>query len=156
MLRQSHPIIYFLISIPLDILLTVDLPPQSFFEDICFNVIAADKKIKFTGIVDSTGKLFFGKHRPNYNNKERSLVVEPVFFYLQYLIPAIRKCQKIPREQRNTKTKTKSKNIRDNSNLQQIRFGLVNFCNGIMKLVVIPIEEEDDVSKRYLCICILK
>ena len=60
---------------PLDILLTVDLPPQSFFEEVCFNVIAADKKIKFTGIVDSTGKLFFGKHRPNYNNKERSLVV---------------------------------------------------------------------------------
>lgn len=137
---------------PLDILLTVDLPPQSFFEEVCFNVIAADKKIKFTGIVDSTGKLFFGKHRPNYNNKERSLVVEPVFFYLQYLIPAIRKCQRIPREQRNTKTK--SKNIRHNSNLQQIRFGLVNFCNGTMKLVVIPIEE--DVSKRYLCICILK
>jgi hypothetical protein len=150
-LRQSHPIIYFLFSIPVDILLTIDLPQQSFFREVCFNVIAADKKIKFTGIVDSTGKLFFGKYRPNYNNKEKSLVVEPVSFYLQYLIPAIRKCQKIPREQRNTKIR----NIRNNSNLQQIRFGLVNFCNGTMKVVVIPIEEEN-VSKRYLCICILK
>jgi hypothetical protein len=132
--------------------MTVDLPQQSFFEEVCFNVIAADKKIKFTGIVDSTGKLFFGKHRPNYNIKERSIVVEPVFFYFQYLIPAIRKCQKISREERNTKTK----NLRNNSNLQRIRFGFVNLCNGAMKLVVIPIEEKGNVGKRYLCVCILK
>jgi hypothetical protein len=150
--KAITPYNIFSLLYPLDILLTVDLPQQSFFEEVCFNVIAADKKIKFTGIVDSTGKLFFGKHRPNYNNKERSFVVEPVSFYFQYLIPTIRKCQKIPREQRNTKTK----NVRNNSNLQQIRFGLVNFCSGTMKLVVIPIEEKENISKRYLCICILK
>ena len=40
-------------------LLTVDLPQQSFFEEVCVNVIAADKKIKFAGIVDSEGRLFF-------------------------------------------------------------------------------------------------
>lgn len=131
--------------------MTVDLPQQNFFEEVCFNVIAADRKIKFAGIVDSKGKLFFGKYRPNYNNKERSFVVEPSSFYFQYLIPAIHKSEKVPKGQRYMKAKSAS----NNSNLEQLRFGLVDFCNGTIKLIVIPLEEEEE-NKRYLCIYILK
>jgi hypothetical protein len=131
--------------------LTVDLPQQDFFQEVCFNVIAADRKIKFAGIVDSTGKLFFGKYRPNYNNKERSFVVEPSSFYFQYLIPAIHKSEKVPREHRYTKAKIPN----NNSNLEQLRFGLVDFCDGTIKLIVIPLEENEK-NKRYLCIYILK
>ncbi len=128
--------------------MTVDLPQQNFFEEVCLNVIAADKKIKFAGIVDSKGKLFFGKHRPSYNNKERSFVVEPSSFYFQYLIPAIHKSGKAPT--RNIRTK----NAKIKSD-RKIRFGLVNFCNGSIRLIVIPLDEEN-VNKRYLCIYVLK
>jgi hypothetical protein len=131
--------------------LTVDLPQQDFFQEVCFNVIAADRKIKFAGIVDSTGKLFFGKYRPNYNNKERSFVVEPSSFYLQYLIPAIHKSEKVPRGHRYMKAKSAN----NNSNLEQLRFGQVDFCDGTIKLIVIPLEENEE-NKRYLCIYILK
>jgi hypothetical protein len=130
--------------------LTVDLPQQSFFEEVCFNVIAVDKKIKFAGIVDSSGKLYFGKHRPGYNNKERSFVVEPSTFYFQYLIPAIHKSENMPKANRDLRTK----DTKINSDRDPIRFGLINFCNGTIRLIVIPLEES--VDKRYLCIYILK
>lgn len=131
-------------------LLTVDLPQQSFFEEVCVNVIAADKKIKFAGIVDSEGRLFFGKHRPNHNNKERSFVVEPSSFYIRYLIPAIHKIEKIPRGSQNATAKKR----RYNSSQHERLFGLVNLYNGSIRLIVIPIEE--NVNKRYLCVYILK
>src|ERR671910_2434336 len=100
----SHNMSFLHLSI--EPLLTLDFSQQNFFEEVCFNVIAADRKIKFAGIVDSTGKLFFGKYRPNYNNKERSFVVEPSSFYFQYLIPAIHKSEKVPRGHRYTKAKS--------------------------------------------------
>lgn len=128
----------------------VDLPQQSFFEEVCVNVIAADKKIKFAGIVDSEGKLFFGKHRPNHNNKERSFVVEPSLFYIRYLIPAIHKMEKIPKRFQNAAARKR----KENSSHPEELFGLVNLCNGSIRLIVIPINE--DISKRYLCIFILK
>lgn len=140
----------FTLLYPSDAILTVDLPQESFFEEVCVNVIAADKKIKFAGIVDSEGKLFFGKHRPNHNNKERSFVVEPSSFYIRYLIPAIHKIEKIPKGFQNATAK-KRKEI---SSQSEKLFGLVNLCNGSIRLIVIPIEE--DIKKRYLCIFILK
>ena len=127
----------------------VDLPQQSFFEEVCVNVIAADKKIKFAGIVDSEGKLFFGKHRPNHNNKERSFVVEPSSFYIRYLIPAIHKMEKIPKRFQDAAARKR----KENSSHPGL-FGLVNLCNGSIRLIVIPINE--DINKRYLCIFILK
>jgi hypothetical protein len=130
--------------------LPVDLPQQSFFEEVCVNVIAADKKIKFAGIVDSEGKLFFGKHRPNLSNKERSFVVEPSSFYIRYLIPAIHKMEKIPKGFQNAAARKR----KGNSSHPEKLFGLVNLCNGSIRLIVIPIDEE--ISKRYLCIFILK
>jgi hypothetical protein len=130
--------------------LPVDLPQQSFFEEVCVNVIAADKKIKFAGIVDSEGKLFFGKHRPNHNNKERSLVVEPSSFYIRYLIPAIHKMERIPKRIQNAAARKR----KENSSHPEKLFGLVNLCNSSIRLIVIPISE--DISKRYLCIFILK
>jgi hypothetical protein len=130
--------------------LTVDLPQQSFFEEVCVNVIATDKKIKFAGIVDSEGKLFFGKHRPNHNNRERSFVVEPSFFYIRYLIPAIHKIEKIPKGFQNAT----AKKSRENSSQRKRLFGLVNLCNGSIRLIVIPIDE--NINKRFLCIYILK
>jgi hypothetical protein len=135
---------------PLDTILTVDLPQQSFFEEVCVNVMAADKKIKFAAIVDSKGKLFFGKHRPNHNNKERSIVVEPSSFYIRYLIPAIHKIEKIPKGFQ----KATDKKRKENSSRPENLFGLVNLCNGSIRLIVIPIKE--DVNKKYLCIYILK
>jgi hypothetical protein len=129
--------------------LPVDLPQQSFFEEVCVNVIAADKKIKFAGIVDSEGKLFFGKHRPNHNNKERSFVVEPSSFYIRYLIPAIHKMEKIPKRFQDAAARKRI----ENSSHPGL-FGLVNLCNGSIRLIVIPINE--DINKRYLCIFILK
>jgi hypothetical protein len=130
--------------------LPVDLPQQGFFEEVCVNVIAADKKIKFAGIVDSEGKLFFGKHRPNQSNKERSFVVEPSSFYIRYLIPAIHKMEKIPKQFQNAAVRKR----KENSSHPEKLFGLVNLCNGSIRLIVIPINE--DISKRYLCIFILK
>jgi hypothetical protein len=140
----------FTLLYPSDTLLTVDLPQQSFFEEVCVNVIAADKKIKFAGIVDSAGKLFFGKHRPNHNNKERSFVVEPSSFYIRYLIPAIHNIEKIPKGFQNAPAKKR----RENSSHRERLFGLVNLCNGSIRLIVIPIDE--NINKRYLCIYILK
>jgi hypothetical protein len=128
--------------------LTVDSPQQSFFEEVCVSVIAADKKIKFAGIVDSEGKLFFGKHRPNHNNKEKSFVVEPSSFYIRYLIPAIHKIEKIPKGFQNATARKRKENSSEKL------FGLVNLCNGSIRLIVIPIKE--DIDKRYLCIFILK
>jgi hypothetical protein len=130
--------------------LPVDLPQQSFFEEVCVNVIAADRKIKFAGIVDSEGKLFFGKHRPSHNIKERSFVVEPSSFYIRYLIPAIHKMEKIPKRIQNAAARKR----KENSSHPEKLFGLVNLCNGSIRLIVIPINE--DISKRYLCIFILK
>ena len=88
----SHNMSFFHFS--LDLLLTVDFSQQNFFEEVCFNVIAADKKIKFAGIVDANGKLFFGKHRPGNTIREMSFVVEPSSFHIRYLIPAIHKSEK--------------------------------------------------------------
>ena len=139
------------LHLSIELLLTVDFSQQNFFEEVCFNVIAADKKIKFAGIVDSNGKLFFGKHRVNNTSKERSFVVEPSSFYVQYLIPAIHKSEKCPKRTRSIQIKKES----HNSNLEELRFGLVNFCEGTRKLIVIPLDEESD-SKRYLCIYILR
>lgn len=133
-----------------DAILTVDSPQQRFFEDVCVNVIAADKKIKFAGIVDSEGKLFFGKHRQDHNNKERSFVVEPSSFYIRYLIPAIHKVEKIPKGFQNATARKRKDNLGQSDKL----FGLVNLCNGSIRLIVIPINE--DISKRYLCVFILK
>jgi hypothetical protein len=135
---------------PSDTTLTVDLPQQSFFEEVCVSVIAADKKIKFAGIVDSEGKLFFGKHRPNHNNREKSFVVEPSSFYMRYLIPAIQKIEKIPKGFQNEAERKRKENSRQPKEL----FGLVNLCNGSIRLIVVPIKE--DINKRYLCIFILK
>jgi hypothetical protein len=135
----------------LDILLTADFSQQNFFEEVCFNVIAADRKIKFAGIVDADGKLFFGKHRPDATNKERSFVVEPGSFYNRYLIPAIHKSEKTPKKRKNTQIN----DVSHNYNLDHLRFGLINFCEGTRKLIVIPLDEEGE-TKRYLCIYILK
>ncbi len=131
--------------------LTADFGQQNFFEEICFNVIAADKKIKFAGIVDANGKLFFGKYRPDVTSKDRCFVVEPSSFYSRFLIPAIHKSEKTPRRRTNT-------NLREMSHTdgsEQLRFGLVNLCGGARKLIVIPILEENSI-KRYLCLYVLK
>jgi hypothetical protein len=135
----------------LDILLTADFSQQNFFEEVCFNVIAADRKIKFAGIVDAHGKLFFGKYRPDSTNRERSFVVEPSSFYNRYLIPAIHKSEKTPKKRKNTQLNDMSHNPK----LEQLRFGLINLCEGTRKLIVIPLDEEGE-TKRYLCIYILK
>src|SRR5215203_3681518 len=91
----SHNMSFLHLSI--EPLLTVDFSQQNFFEEVCFNVIAADKKIKFAGIVDSNGKLFFWKQKRKKYKKEKSLVSEPRFFYLQNLNPANPKNQKNPK-----------------------------------------------------------
>ena len=152
MLLNAKAIISYNMSflhLSIELLLTVDFSQQNFFEEVCFNVIAADKKIKFAGIVDSNGKLFFVKYRVNNTSKERSFVVEPSSFYVQYLIPAIHKSEKCPERTRSIQITKESQH----SNLEQLRFGLVNFCEGTRKLIVIRLDEESD-SKRYLCIYI--
>ena len=101
--------------------------------------------------MDAHGKLFFGKYRPDATNRERSFVVEPSSFYNRYLIPAIHKSEKTPKKRKNTQLN----DISHNSKLEQLRFGLINFCEGNRKLIVIPLEEEGE-TKRYLCIYILK
>lgn len=78
-------------------------------------------------------------------------MVEPSSFYFQYLIPAIHKSEKVPRGHYHTKAKSTN----NNSNLEELRFGLVDFCDGTIKLIVIPLEENEE-NKRYLCIYILK
>src|ERR687895_753703 len=123
----SHNMSFLHLSI--EPLLTVDFSQQNFFEEVCFNVIAADKKIKFAGIVDANGKLFFGKHRPGSTVREMSFVVEPSSFHIRYLIPAIHKSEKSQKMRRSMYTKE----VSHESNLEQLRFGLVNFCEGTRK-----------------------
>ena len=129
--------------------MTADFGQQNFFEEICFNVIAADKKIKFAGIVDANGKLFFGKYRPDVTSRDRSFVVEPGSFYSQFLIPAIQKSEKTPSRRRNIHLRE----VNHIGDSEQLRFGLVNICEGARKLIVIPIHEENSIN-RYLCLYI--
>jgi hypothetical protein len=113
---------------------------QNSLKELCFNVLSADKKIRFVGVVDAHGKLYLGKYRPDYH-KENSSLIKASSFYSEYLIPTIQKNKHARKRRENASTTCNTK--------LELYFGLADFCNGTIKLIIIPLEDIDD---RYLCV----
>ena len=117
---------------------------QNSLKELCFSILSADRKIRFVGVVDAHGKLYFGKYRPDYN-KGNTFHIKASSFYSQYLIPTIQKNKHAGRRRGSENTSTSS------DNKLELYFGLADFCNGTIKLIIIPLEDIDD---RYLCVYI--
>ena len=97
-------------------------------EGICYIALTVDNKVEFVGIIDSSGKLLVGKHRPNINSgddAQDSCFIKSSLFYSGLIVPALNTCKK---------------SGQDSIELVQ---------SDSIKLAIIPLVTEID---RYLCI----
>jgi hypothetical protein len=106
---------------------------HDFLRELCFTVLAADRTVRFVGVIDSSGKLLAGEPRKNLHiSTIKCNLLEDKknnAFCSNYLGSLIQK--------------------RVQGDLDQLRFQITEF--DTMKLVTIPLTERND---RYLCITV--
>ena len=110
-----------------------------FLQEICVSVVNADKKISFTGVVDSNGKLLVGKCRENTRKVVgNSCYIKPTFFYSYLLASGIEKWKaELPT----------AREVLDNKENDKLHFNVIEL--ELLKLAITPLTKRGDV---YLCV----
>ena len=110
-----------------------------FLQEICVSVVNADKKISFTGVVDSNGKLLVGKCRENTRKVVgNSCYIKPTFFYSYLLASGLEKWKaELPT----------ARAVLDNKENYKLHFNVIEL--ELLKLAITPLTKRGDV---YLCV----
>jgi hypothetical protein len=110
-----------------------------FLQEICVSVVNADKKISFTGVVDSNGKLLVGKCRENTSKVVgNSCYIKPTFFYSYLLASGLEKWKaELPT----------ARAVLDNKENDKLHFNVIEL--ELLKLAITPLTKRGDV---YLCV----
>jgi hypothetical protein len=110
-----------------------------FLQEICVSVVNADKKISFTGVVDSNGKLLVGKCRENTSKVVGiSCYIKPTFFYSYLLASGLEKWKaELPTVRA----------VLDNKENDKLHFNVIEL--ELLKLAITPLTKRGDV---YLCV----
>ena len=110
-----------------------------FLQEICVSVVNADKKISFTGVVDSNGKLLVGKCRENTRKVVgNSCYIKPTFFYSYLLASGLQKWKaELPT----------ARAVLDNKENDKLHFNVIEL--ELLKLAITPLTKRGDV---YLCV----
>lgn len=110
-----------------------------FLQEICVSVVNADKKISFTGVVDSNGKLLVGKYRENTRKVGGiSCYIRPTFFYSYLLASGLEKWKaELPTVRA----------VLDNKENDKLHFNVIEL--ELLKLAITPLTKRGDV---YLCV----
>ena len=110
-----------------------------FLQEICVSVMNADKKISFTGVVDSNGKLLIGKCRENTRKVVGNLCyIKPTFFYSYILASGLEKWKaELPT----------ARAILDNKENDKLHFNVIEL--ELITLAITPLTKRGDV---YLCV----
>ena len=111
-----------------------------FLQEICVSVVNADKKISFTGVVDSNGKLLVGKCRENTRKVVgNSCYIKPTFFYSYLLASGLEKWK--------AELPTARADMVDNKENDKLHFNVIEL--ELLKLAITPLTKRGDV---YLCV----
>lgn len=110
-----------------------------FLQEICVSVVNADKKISFTGVVDSNGKLLVGKCRENTRKVVgNSCYIKPTFFYSYLLASGLEKW----------KAELPTANaVLNNKENDKLHFNVIEL--ELLKLAITPLTKRGDL---YLCV----
>ena len=110
-----------------------------FLQEICVSVVNADKKISFTGVVDSNGKLLVGKCRENTSKVVgNSCYIKPTFFYSYLLASGLEKWKaELPT----------ARAVLDNKENDKLHFNVIEL--ELLKLAITPLTKRGDL---YLCV----
>ena len=110
-----------------------------FLQEICVSVVNADRKISFTGVVDSNGKLLVGKCRENTSKVVgNSCYIKPTFFYSYLLASGLEKWKaELPT----------ARAVLDNKENDKLHFNVIEL--ELLKLAITPLTKRGDV---YLCV----
>lgn len=110
-----------------------------FLQEICVSVVNADKKISFTGVVDSNGKLLVGKCRENTSKVVgNSCYIKPTFFYSYLLASGLEKWKaELPT----------ARAVLGNKENDKLHFNVIEL--ELLKLAITPLTKRGDV---YLCV----
>ena len=110
-----------------------------FLQEMCVSVVNADKKISFTGVVDSNGKLLVGKCRENTRKVVgNSCYIKPTFFYYYLLASGLEKW----------KAELPTANaVLNNKENDKLHFNVIEL--ELLKLAITPLTKRGDV---YLCV----
>ena len=112
-----------------------------FLQEICVSVVNADKKISFTGVVDSNGKLLVGKCGENTRKVVGNFCyTKPTLFYSYLLASGLEKWKaELPT--------AKADMLQDNKENDKIHFNVIEL--ELLKLAITPLTKRGDV---YLCV----
>lgn len=114
-----------------------------FLQEICASVVYADKKISFTGVVDSNGKLLVGKCRENTRKGAgNSCSIKPTFFYSYLLASGLEKWKA-------ELLTARADIIHDGDDNDHLHFNVLEL--ELLKLAITPLTKRRDV---YLCVYI--
>jgi hypothetical protein len=106
--------------------------------ELCMSALCLDKNVKFVGVVDNDGKLLAGEfNKYKFFGNNDTLTIKSSFFYLHYLIPALKHQQVI---NESSSRSVPYKNV--------FLFDLADLGNAVY-LAVTPLTEKKD---RYLCV----
>ena len=112
-----------------------------FLQEICVSVVNADKKISFTGVVDSNGKLLVGKCRENTRKVVGNFCyTKPTLFYSYLLASGLEKWKaELP--------SARAGMVQDNKENDKLHFNVIEL--ELLKLAITPLTKRGDV---YLCV----
>jgi hypothetical protein len=116
----------------------------SFLKEICVCALYTDKKVSFSGVVDSNGKLLAGEFRESNSKKSGNITpiyIKPTLFYSRFLTAGLKKWKE--------ELRTTDADINNSSNNSDLHFRVLEL--DILKLAIVPLTKRDEI---YLCICI--
>ena len=115
----------------------------SFLKEICVSALCTDKKVSFSGVVDSNGKLLAGEFRESTSKKKGNTIpiyIKPTLFYSCALNVGLVKWK--------TELRTTEADITSSSsNNSGLHFKVLEL--DILKLAITPLTKRGDV---YLCV----
>ncbi|CAN5364830.1 hypothetical protein BH18THE2_BH18THE2_29180 [soil metagenome] len=115
----------------------------SFLKEICVSALCTDKKVSFSGVVDSNGKLLAGEFRESTSKKKgnTSLYIKPTLFYSCFLTAGLEKWK--------TELRTTEADITSSSNNSDLHFKVLEL--DILKIAITPLTRRGEI---YLCVYI--
>jgi hypothetical protein len=116
----------------------------SILKETCVSALCTDKKVRFSGVVDSNGKLLAGEFRESTIKKKGNttpIYIRPILFYSCFLTAGLEKWEK---ELRTTEADTTSCN-----NNSDVHFKVLELDK--LKLAITPLTRRGEI---FLCIYI--
>jgi hypothetical protein len=116
----------------------------SILKEICVSALYTDKKVRFSGAVDSNGKLLAGEFREITNKKKRNTTpfyIRPISFYSCFLTAGLEKWE--------MELRTTEADITSSSNNSDIHFKVLEL--DILKLAITPLTRRGEI---FLCVYI--